>query len=56
MLKEGSSGIDPLLPSNCLFLVVFDFEFLDSADVIAYGIFLQVKELGNFLVGVSGIF
>lgn len=39
------------LSSNGLVLVVFDFEYLDSAHIIAHGIFLQVKELGDFLVG-----
>ena len=46
LLKEDRTGKSGL-SSNGLVLVVFDFEFLDSAHIIAYGIFLQVKELRN---------
>ena len=41
LLKEDRTK-KSALSSNGLVLVVFDFEFLDSADVIAYGIFRQV--------------
>lgn len=49
-MKEDRAGKFGL-SSNGLVLVVFDFEYLDSAHIIAHGIFLQVKELGDFLVG-----
>lgn len=46
LLKEDRTKKSGL-SSNCLFLVVLDFDFLDPSYIIAYGIFLQVKELSN---------
>lgn len=43
-------------PSNCLILVVFNFDFFDASYIIAYRVFLHLEELGNFLIGVAGIF
>ena len=54
LLKEDRTGKSGL-SSNGLVLVVFDFEFLDSAHIIADGVFFHLQEFGDFLIGIAGI-
>ena len=54
LLKEDRTKKSGL-SSNCLFLVVLDFDFLDPSYIIADGVFFHLQELGDFLVGIAGI-
>lgn len=54
MLKEDRTKKSGL-SSNCLFLVVIDFDFLDPSYIIADGVFFHLQELGDFFVGIAGI-